>query len=310
MTRSLRNVFKSPFVYTDGSAVEINNSIRGADAQPQGPTEEELREEEERRAREEEEARFEARVREEVGIRVEEIRRGMEAEQNNAMFKANSIADKLRADAQNDADLVLAKANVRAHDIREAARREGYAEGFREGKKESLDECDGYVSTAAQFLSEVNKHKELYYAAQEEDLVKLVIEMAQKVVMNELKTDPRAIFHMAQQAAKKFRNADYLKVSMAKGEVSEQFLSDKKLIQSICASIPEIELEILSEAEPGTLILDNGHEILDASVPTQLDLLQEILENGRKKAEPPPVAQEEDPPEADGEFANIRYEKE
>ena len=33
------------------------------------------------------------------------------------------------------------------------------------------------------------------------------------------------------------------------------------------------------DAPPGTVILDNGSEIIDASIPTQLDFLKEIMKS-------------------------------
>ena len=53
------------------------------------------------------------------------------------------------------------------------------------------------------------------------------------------------------------------------------------LIRSIAGNIPNVEIEVLHDAEEGTVILDNDSEIIDASVPTQLEFLREIM-NSRK----------------------------
>ena len=105
--------------------------------------------------------------------------------------------------------------------------------------------------------------------------------MVEKVTKEELKTDPKVIERIIADAAKSFRNSDYIKISLAEGQVSRELKSDEKLIKQLIPYIPDIDVEILPDAEEGTVILDNNEEISDASVPTQLEFLKEILRNTR-----------------------------
>ena len=116
----------------------------------------------------------------------------------------------------------------------------------------------------------------------EDELLKTVMEMVKKITLNELKTDQDTIFRILRQASKSFRNDDYIKISFAEGDVSENVITDLEFIREVVGNIKEIDVEILSDKESGTVIVDNGHEIIDASVPTQLDFLKEILNNSRK----------------------------
>ena len=90
------------------------------------------------------------------------------------------------------------------------------------------------------------------------------------------------IFNILKQASKTFRNDDYLKISFAEGDVDENIVTDLEFIRGVVGNIKEIDIEILPDAEEGTVIIDNGSEIIDASVPTQLDLLKEIMNNSRR----------------------------
>ena len=59
------------------------------------------------------------------------------------------------------------------------------------------------------------------------------------------------------------------------------------------------EAEVLPEAEPGTVIVDNGSEIVDAGIQTQLRMIQELGSGkfrvpAKKKKSPEP---EEEPDE-------------
>ena len=61
--------------------------------------------------------------------------------------------------------------------------------------------------------------------------------------------------------------------------MTERFKTDEKLINKIIPFIPDIEIVFDEDTEDGTIVLDNGSEIVDASIPTQLDFLKEILNN-------------------------------
>ena len=61
-----------------------------------------------------------------------------------------------------------------------------------------------------------------------------------------------------------------------------------------------MEVELLPEAEPGTVIVDNGSEIVDAGIMTQLRMIQELGDgkfrepkSPRKKKNPVPEPAEE-----------------
>ncbi|MDE7289552.1 MAG: hypothetical protein K2N71_08665, partial [Oscillospiraceae bacterium] len=82
-------------------------------------------------------------------------------------------------------------------------------------------------------------------------------------------------------AAKNFRYSDYIKIILKEEEMTERFKTDEKLISKIIPFIPDIEIVFDEDTEDGTIVLDNGSEIVDASIPTQLDFLKEILNNTR-----------------------------
>jgi hypothetical protein len=68
---------------------------------------------------------------------------------------------------------------------------------------------------------------------------------------------------------------------MADNEESRKLKTDGTFIKQLIPFVEHIDIEILEDAPEGTVILDDDSEITDASVPTQLDLLKEILRNTR-----------------------------
>lgn len=248
------------------------------------PTEEELELERQKKAAEEE-ARILAEVERRVKTVLEGLREKTDAERREILGKASQESKKITDDAREKTAAVLEKANKECAILKEKAKAEGFKEGFDEGKRQSLEKCGKYIDASAQLLSDINSKKDSYFMDAEEDMREIMCEMLEKITGEELKVNPAVIENIIETAAKNFRNSDYIKVSLAQGEVSREIKTDAKLIKTIIPYIKDIEIEILPDAEDGTVILDNGEEILDASVPTQLEFLKEIMRNTRGEEE-------------------------
>lgn len=275
-------IYKSPaYGFGDCVPVKIDNTV----IMPSDETEAEFSEEELRRKRQEEkeaeEKRFRDAVNAEVARIIESGRAETERQRAQIISDAQRNAQSMAEDARSATAAVLERANKECALLKEKAKAEGFKEGFDEGKKQSLEKCSKYIDAAAQLLSDINAHKDAYYMENEEELKETLYCMVEKVTKEELKTDPKVIERIIADAAKSFRNSDYIKISLAEGQVSRELKSDEKLIKQLIPYIPDIDVEILPDAEEGTVILDNNEEISDASVPTQLEFLKEILRNTR-----------------------------
>lgn len=243
----------------------------------------ELKKREEQQRRDAEEKRIQKAVEDRVRVALEQSRAQSDAYANDIIAQAQAKANALTADAKAATKTVLEKAAVESAAMKEQAKKDGYKEGFDKGSAEAKVKCEKYVEAAAKFIAEINSSKETYYISHEALLREAVFEMVKKITLAELDRDDKMIERIIVNAAKQFRNSDYIKISLLEGEVSKEFTSDAEFINKLIAFIPEIEVEYLNpgEAEKGTVILDNDKEIIDASVPTQLEFLREIIKNTR-----------------------------
>lgn len=278
-------VYKSPYDYGGQEPVVIDNTVyipQENDDDNNFVSEEELRKKhlEEKAA---EEKRFNDAVNAEVRRIIEMRSAELEQQRINILDAANKAAKATAEDAKKTTAAVLERASKECAILKEKAKAEGFKEGFDEGKKQSMEKCSKYIDASAQLLSDINAHKDAYYISNEKELRETLFLMVQKITKAELKTDPAVIERIIADAAKGFRNSDYIKISLADGEVSREIKTDEKLIKKLIPYIPDIDVEILPDAEEGTVILDNNEEIVDASIPTQLDFLKEILKNTREK---------------------------
>lgn len=284
--RLLHKVVKSSRVITSEDKISIDNTVCIPIDVILNQTDTELTAEqlfEKRIEAETEKIRREAERKTAEGIEAarREIMAGAAKERDIILSTAKYEAAKLNDEAR----AALKKAELDSVAIKEAAERtgysEGYASGMSEGKSDALSRCEKYVDAAAELLSDINARKEAYYISHEEEMKDCVMEMVRRITLSELKTDKDVILGIIRQAAKPFKNSDYLKISLSDGEIQREIVSDAELVSACVSGIKHIELEILPSAEDGTIILDNDSEILDASVPTQLDFLKEILNSSK-----------------------------
>lgn len=284
----LKVVKPSQAVFDYNNKVAIDNTV----VMPEPPEDsDEFLSFREKKEREEEERQRKLREQVETESRIQrEIEAGVERQMNERHMVINGERDRILEEAHQQAETIIAEAKSAAmHYLRQAendnaiaaekARKAGYTDGFASGKKESLAKCETYLKAAAGFLDEINSRKEAYYISNREEMKETVLELVKKITLQEIKTDPKIIEGIIAQAAKNFRNSDYVKISLANGEVAQKLRTDANFVKELIPFIPDIEIEVLNEAEDNTVILDNGSEIIDASVPTQLDFLREIVKN-------------------------------
>lgn len=249
---------------------------------------EEMRRREEQKAAEQkaaEEYRINTEVDKRLRVALAERSAQLEKERAEIIEQAKKEAAAITADTKAATMAVMEKAQNECLVLKEQAKSEGYSEGFAQGKEESLEKYKRYIDASGKLLSEINSRKEAYYISNEEEMRTAVFEMVKKITRAELVADPEIIEGIIAEAAKNFRNSDYIKVTLAEDEITEKFRTDEKLIKEIIPFVPEIEIEFDDEAEEGTIILDNGSEIVDAGIPTQLEFLREILDSTRGKTE-------------------------
>ncbi len=269
--------------YGIGEPVKIDNTVYvpGEDEE----TGEFISAEEQRRRAEEEKAAEEKRFRESVDAEISRIMAersaALEQERAQVIEKAKGEAANITAEAKASSMSLMDKTKKECVMLKEQAKKEGYNDGFGEGKEQSLDKYKKCIDAAGKLLSEINARKEAYYISNEEELRETVFALVNKIVRTELKTNPKVIENIMAEAAKNFRNSDYLKITLAEDKITERFRTDEKLLKDIIPFIPEIELELDSDAEEGTVIEDDGSQIVDAGVPTQLEFLKEVLKNSR-----------------------------
>ncbi len=213
------------------------------------------------------------RLREELAeLREKYIEQGKEV-----ILEAKRRAEGIVRGAEQQADEIVKNAEATREDIRIKARAEGFEQGRRDGVSACLAEGQSVLDEARSFVQSINDSKVLLFEKYEADIFETVMEIANKVTLNSMAVkDGTAAKRLIKKAAKDFRNSELIRITLNENGATTELAGDYELLKSLCGGVANVEVELLPDAEPGTVILDNGEEITDAGIQTQLKMIREL----------------------------------
>lgn len=288
-------VLKYSSVRYGGSGVDIANTVDIR--RPQTMLEElQKQSEEEMTAAEEEPVPAEPRfsVEEMLAQRETELilrERGIEERENElaalkAMYieqgkqvilEAKRRAEGIVEDAEQQAADVVSDAERNRDDVFIKARAEGYEQGKKDGAAACLRAGRGVLDEARDFSDRINEEKTELFERYEKEIYETVMEIANKVTLGSMSVkDGTAAKKLIKKAAKEFRNAQLIRITLDENGASTELSGDYEYLKELCVGAEHVEVELLKDAEAGTVIVDNGEEITDAGIQTQLRMIKEL----------------------------------
>lgn len=125
---------------------------------------------------------------------------GKAAEPPDPERERREVLENARAEAVRQREEILRESREEAEKIREAAHREGFDEGYREGLERGQREAENLRREAEEVLAEARRRREEIIASAEPEVVRLALEMAEKILHRRLKEDPEAVVDVVVRA--------------------------------------------------------------------------------------------------------------
>jgi flagellar assembly protein FliH len=147
----------------------------------------------------------------------------------------------------------------------EEAHRRGYAEGETRGRQAASQQLQPVLDRLAKSCEDIARLSPRVRREAEEDLVRLAVAIARRILRRELTVDPEALLGLAKAALARI-NARELNRIRAHPEAAAWL---KPKLES--AGLPT-RVQVLADPslEPGAVLFETSHGLLDASVETQL----------------------------------------
>lgn len=214
-----------------------------------------------------------------------------------AKEKASEIYEKTREIAHRTVDEAKAECEVLKKEAADEGMKQGYDDGYKKGYDEgyvnALKKCKDTLLELKQLSEEVVAHKAQTYLDYEHALFDVIFDIAQKITLDSLKQKDKAvIMKMLKEAGKRFRGSKNVKITLSGLDISDVSEVDEAILEEVFKGGSNIEFEILHDAPSGTLIIDNGTEITDAGVMTQLKMIEQLGKGRYREKAPTEILKE------------------
>lgn len=225
---------------------------------------------------------LEKRKRELAALKEQYIEQGKQV-----IIEAKRRADGIINNANAEADAIVKDAEKKRDDVFIKARAEGFEQGKKDGAALVATESRNILDEARDFSDKINTSKAELFAKYEKDIYDTVMEIANKVTLNSMSVkDGTAAKKLIKAAAKDFRNSQLIRITLDENDASIELSGDYEYLKELCGGMAHVEVELLADAEPGTVVVDNGEEITDAGIMTQLRMIRELGDGKFKGVSP------------------------
>lgn len=150
-----------------------------------------------------------------------------------------------------------------------AAHKKGFEEGHAAGRNSLAGEVEAMQTRLARAIEELTGMRPRYRREAEQDVVALALAVARRILHRELTMAPEALLGLVKAALENLEARELHRVRVSRADTS--------MVRQFFEQIgPPHKVEIVTDANllPGSVLIESGHGILDASVDTQLSEIE------------------------------------
>ncbi len=216
----------------------------------------------------------------------EGVEEGEEALESVPEMTPEEILEQAKAKAEE----ILSDAREQAEILRTEAFEQGKQEGAEEGYQAAHEEqrqllkqqTKKFQQDFTAVLQSVSVEKDKILETYIDDLKKVTLAVAEKIIQTSLHSSGDIIKRMILAATDKMKKRQWAKIYITKcNNVGVSMEVDAEFLESLSALSDNIKIITMDNGEEGTCIIELPDEIVDASVGTQLENIKDILNNAR-----------------------------
>ena len=219
-----------------------------------------------------------------VAMNLSKIYRGVEATGLRA-FQFRSFGDNPALDLEElsappqqetvapavDAAAPIA-AGLSAREVEEA-----YARGRREGLENAEQQLATTTQALATALEEVSRLRESLARNSRQDMLRLVMAVAEQVIRREVTADPDVVLHIIEHALQSSVRADHYRIRINPADL-EHVTEKKPLFLASISGLKNLIIEADAAVSPGGCRVDSDLGDVDATIETQLAAIRQALD--------------------------------
>ena len=182
------------------------------------------------------------------------------------------IGARLVSDARTQADRLVADAQAESTRIREEARHDG----FEAGAETAKTAWQGRLAELEQRALAMEVEHDQFYVSAEPELARLSVEIARKILKEEITQTPGAVLKVVRAAVHRVKEKSVrILVNPADLETVRQ---ERESFQGIADGVSDIEIVSDRRVGQGGCVLETPGGSIDARIETQLTHIAEVIE--------------------------------
>lgn len=202
------------------------------------------------------------------------------------MLEIDGIIKEKLAEAQREAQDIIAEAYETSKQIYKNAKQDGFEDGFLAGKKEGFQigksEADGLIRDALDIKNEMMKTKQKLIGKLEKESIEIVIDTVEKILNMKIEDSHDTIVGLVKSALDRCAYVESLTLRVSPDDYNH-VVSAKEKILCLAENIDDIIIKQDGSLKKGSCILDTISGSVDSSIEVQFDqikkLFYEILES-------------------------------
>jgi flagellar assembly protein FliH len=191
---------------------------------------------------------------------------------------AERECEEMKESAEKKAAAIVRVAEMKAGSIKKEAEetgyRLGYIRGMEDGEIKVRAEAAVQMDDLASLIHAVRLERELALEREEKELVYMALEAAKKVMRQHCRVEPRAVSKMLQEVL--LENEEIIKIYLSEFQDTLELQLDKNITKKIRNFAKGLNAVIVKERD--TIMLESQTGIIDVSIPTQMEMLEESIE--------------------------------
>jgi flagellar assembly protein FliH len=182
------------------------------------------------------------------------------------------IVERTLSDARDLAGRLVSEAHMEAEGIRETARQAGYADGEREAETEWSQR----VAELDEQAAAMQRDQEAFYTSAEPELAKLSVDIARKVLKQEISQNPEAVLKVVRAAIHRVKDKEVR--ALVNPEDLETVRGERDTLLGIADGVSAIEIVSDRRVGRGGCVLETPSGSVDARIETQLEHISEMMD--------------------------------
>lgn len=182
------------------------------------------------------------------------------------------------------ANEIVRSAYAQAEQIRQQAYQHGYQQGYTAGMQEATTTAQNALQLQIEILrQEVNQFLQLlrhefdtYIQSTEAPIVELVMEIARKVIREELRIHPDHVVAIVRDALRRIKGVDTVRVLVHPADL-ERVRQNRIHLLTVLEGVERLEIVEDRRVEAGSCRIETGQGTYDARLSTQLELIEHAL---------------------------------